>query len=122
YILAIVVMRWFGKRMNGQLSILELSVMVMMGAIIAVPMQIPDRGVAQGFIVLFVTLGLLRGVNWLAFKNTPFEKLIQGEVTSLVNDGVIDIEELSRSKVTHQQLYEVLRSKKVFQLGRVKRL
>src|SRR5947209_8169180 len=61
YVAAIIVMRWMGKRMNGQHSIIELSVMVMMGAIIAVPMQVPDRGMLQGVLILLVTLFLLRG-------------------------------------------------------------
>src|SRR3982750_3522578 len=62
YIAAILVLRWMGKRMNGQLSIIELAVMVTMGAILAVPMQIPDRGLLQGLLVLVTILALLRGI------------------------------------------------------------
>ncbi|MFL5740799.1 MAG: DUF421 domain-containing protein [Flavisolibacter sp.] len=121
YVAAIVVMRWLGKRMNGQLTILELSIMVMMGAILAVPMQIPDRGLSQGFLVLLCTLLFLRGVNWLAFKSARFEKLVQGEVSTLVKDGVINLAELDRTRITRQQLFETLREKKIFNLGQVKR-
>lgn len=84
YVAAIVVMRWMGNRMNGQQTIVELSVMVMMGAIISVPMQVPDRGILQGLLVLLATLFLLRNINWLGFKNTKFEKTVQGEVVLLV--------------------------------------
>src|SRR5215213_8698060 len=75
YLLATIVMRWLGKRMNGQLTIVELAVVVMMGAILAVPMQIPDRGLLQGVIVLLSVLLLLRGINLVAFRNSRFEKL-----------------------------------------------
>src|SRR5215203_3657929 len=52
YVATIIIMRFLGKRMNGQLTILEYAVMVVMGATISVPMQIADRGLLQGFVVL----------------------------------------------------------------------
>lgn len=122
YILAIVVMRLMGKRMNGQLTIIELAVIVMMGAIVAVPMQIPDRGIVQGFIVLAVTLLCLRGTHAIAFRSTGFEKFVQGEASILVKDGVLDLKELKKTRITQQQVFEILRSKKIFQLGKVKRM
>jgi uncharacterized membrane protein YcaP (DUF421 family) len=122
YIITIIIMRWMGKRMNGQHSIIELAVMVMMGAIVSVPMQIPDRGILQGVAVLLVTLLLLRSINWLSFYSAAFEKTVQGNVIILVKDGIIQPAELTRTKITHQQLFEVLRSKNIFNLGKVKRM
>jgi uncharacterized membrane protein YcaP (DUF421 family) len=122
YIATIIIMRWLGKRMNGQLTIVELSVMIVMGATISVPMQLPDRGLLQGFVVLLCILLFLRGINWIAFHNSKFEKLIQGEVSVLVKDGVLDLKELKKTKITRQQVFEILRAKKVYQLGKVKRL
>src|SRR4051812_21240922 len=122
YIAAIFVMRFLGKRMNGQLTIVEKSIMVMMGAILAVPMQIPDRGIAQGFVALLCTLACLRLINLQAFKSSKFEKFVQGSMVTLVTDGVLNLREMNKIKITKQQVYEVLRSKKIFQLGKVKRL
>jgi len=122
YISVVIIMRLLGKRMNGQLTIIEMSVMIMMGAILSVPMQIPDRGILQGLVLLITVLLLLRGLNLLAFKNTRVEKLLHGEAALLVKDGVLQLPELSRTKITKQQLYGVLRGKCIFQLGKVKRL
>jgi uncharacterized membrane protein YcaP (DUF421 family) len=122
YVAAIVLMRYLGKRMNGQLTILELSVIVVMGATISVPMQIPDRGIVQGFVVLICIFVFLRGVNWIGLKSPRFEKLVHGEASILVKDGVINLKELNRTKITQQQLFEVLRTKKIFQLGKIKRM
>lgn len=83
YIAALVVIRWMGKRMNGQLTIIELSVMVMMGAIIPVPMQIPDRGIVQGLLVLLATLAFLRTANRLSYRSAKFENLVQGNLITL---------------------------------------
>lgn len=122
YVAAIIAMRLLGKRMNGQLTIIELSVIVMMGATISVPMQIPDRGILQGFVVLLCILIFLRGINHIAYFNPGFEKLVQGEASTLVKDGVLNLKELDRTKITHQQVFEILRAKKIYQLGNVKRM
>jgi uncharacterized membrane protein YcaP (DUF421 family) len=122
YVIAIMVVRWMGKRMNGQHSIIELSVMVMMGAIISLPMQAPDRGILQGVLVLLITLFLLRSINWLGFKSVSVEKLVHGKTAVLVKDGVLQRNALAATKITNQNVFEILRSKKIFNLGKVKRL
>jgi uncharacterized membrane protein YcaP (DUF421 family) len=122
YLCAMVIMRFMGKRMNGMHSIIELSVMVMMGAIVAPAMQIPDRGITWGILVLFGTLLLLRGLNWLGFKNSGVEKAIQGRTITLISEGVLNRDELEKTKITNQQVFEELRSKNIYNLGRIKRL
>ena len=122
YLVAILIVRWMGKRMNGTHTIIELSVMVMMGAIVSLPMQAPDRGIIQGVLVLFVTLFLLRGASWLGLKYTRFEKMLHGDVIMLIKDGVLQKAEQAKTKITNQQVFEVLRSKGIYNLARVKRL
>jgi uncharacterized membrane protein YcaP (DUF421 family) len=122
YVAAILVLRWMGKRMNGQLTIIELAVMVMMGAIISVPMQIPDRGILQGLMVLFATLFFLRAINWLSYKSVRLEDTVQGRVILLIKDGVLQLKQMKKSKITNQEVFAELRSKNIFNLGKVKRM
>src|SRR5438874_3764069 len=65
YIVLLLVIRWLGKRMSGQLTIMEMTVMLTLGAIVAVPMQMPDRGLLQGILILLCVAGLQRGVSLL---------------------------------------------------------
>jgi len=51
YLFVLLTLRLMGKRMGGQLTISELVVMLRLGAIVSVPMQIPDKGLLQGIIV-----------------------------------------------------------------------
>src|SRR6476620_3398484 len=122
YIVAMMVVRFMGKRMNGTHSIIELAVMVMMGAIISLPMQAPDRGILQGVLVLLVTLLLLRTVNMLGLKNRQFEKVLHGDVITLIKDGVLQKKEQLSTKITNQQVFEILRTKEIFNLAKVKRM
>ena len=45
YVFLLYILRWLGKRMSGQLTIMELSVMLTLGAIVSASMQIPDHGI-----------------------------------------------------------------------------
>jgi uncharacterized membrane protein YcaP (DUF421 family) len=122
YLVLLVVMRLLGKRMNGQLTNLELAVMLTMGAILAPAMQLPDRGVLSGILALVCALGFLRGTNWLGFQNSKAEKTIQGTETVLVKDGIFQLEQMNENRLSHQQVYAALRSENVYNLGKVKRL
>lgn len=122
YLAAIVVVRLLGKRMNGQLSILEMSVMVLMGAILSLPMQAADRGIVQGFVALLTVLLLLRGINWLTFRKPAIEQLVHGHTVLLVKDGMLQTDQLEATRITKQQLYGVLRSNNITNLGQVKRV
>src|SRR5688572_9895573 len=65
YVAAIIAMRLLGKRMSGQLTITEFGVMVMLGAIIAPPAQIPERGILVGIFVLCCAVLLQQGISRL---------------------------------------------------------
>jgi len=122
YLVLLVVLRLMGKRMGGQLTISELAVMLTLGAIICVPMQIPDRGVLQGTLVLVCALAFQRGFTLIGFKSSRMENMMQGKETMLVRNGVIQVEELEKANISRQQLYAVLRSQRIFNLGEVERI
>lgn len=122
YITLIVVLRLMGKRMSGQLTISELAVMVTLGAIVSAPMQIPERGILQGVVVLIFALAFQRGLNYLASKNKFTEKVIQGEEAILVKDAVIQLEAMASNNISKQQLFAALRNAEIYNLGEVDRV
>jgi uncharacterized membrane protein YcaP (DUF421 family) len=122
YLLLMVVLRILGKRMDGQLTLTEMAVMITFGAIVAVPMQIPDRGVLLGVIALLCVMAFQRGVNWLNVKNEKLEKVTQGSMTTLVKDGIMQLAEMRATGVSKQHLFAALRGKKILNLGKIKRV
>ncbi len=74
YILLLVTMRFLGKRMAGQISVTELSVMLLLGAVVSSPMQLPDRGILQGLWLLLIILLLQRLLSWWGTKDAKVEK------------------------------------------------
>jgi len=122
YLALTLIMRLLGKRMNAQLTISELAVMITLGGIVSVPMQVPERGILVGIVILLCALAFQRGLNWLGFKYKKVEVVTQGDIQLMAKNGCLDIEEMSKAKVSKEQLFANLRSQNVQHLGQVKRV
>lgn len=121
YLALQVTLRYMGKRMTGQLTLMEMTVMITLGAIIAAPMQIPDRGVLHGIIILCCALGYHRVVNAGEARSIRMEQIVHGKEVALVKDGVLQIQRMRKEHVSRQQIYASLRNDHIYNLGRVKR-
>jgi uncharacterized membrane protein YcaP (DUF421 family) len=122
YIALLILMRLLGKRMDGQITIIEIAVMITLGAMAAVAMQMPDRGVLQALTALLCALIFHRGINWLNVKSDKIENITQGKMSILVKDGIMQLDEMKSAGITKQNVFATLRSNKILNLGKVKRL
>ncbi len=122
YLILLVIMRFLGKRMAGQISVTELSVMLLLGAVVSAPMQLPDRGILQGVWLLVIILFLQRSLSWWGTKSAKAEKITYGEATMLVKDGLIEVQALLDTRISRPELFKELRSKNIYHLGTVKRV
>src|SRR4051812_35148141 len=73
FVALLVITRLLGKRMSGQLTVTEMAVMLMLGAIVGAGVQMPDRGLLSAFLVLVLALVFQRGVTWLDGKSPKVE-------------------------------------------------
>jgi uncharacterized membrane protein YcaP (DUF421 family) len=122
YLTLLVVIRWLGKRMRGQVTILEMAVMLTLGAIVSTAMQVPESGILMATLVLLCTLSFERGISWLEFKSTRVERITQGQISILVRDGTVQQKEMAKVRISNLQLFADLRSKGIYNLGMVKRV
>jgi uncharacterized membrane protein YcaP (DUF421 family) len=122
YVALLILLRLMGKRMDGQISIIEMAVMITLGAIVAVGVQLPERGILPACVALICVYIFQRGMNTLSVKKEKFEHLTQGSLSILVKDGVLQLDEMKRAGVTRQNLFATLRSRKILNLGKVKRV
>jgi uncharacterized membrane protein YcaP (DUF421 family) len=122
YTVLLFIVRWLGKRMSGQLTMMEMAVMLTLGAIVSVPMQMPDRGLLQGVLLLVLALLFQRGITWLGTINNKFEDIVQGKKSLLVKNGVIQLKGMEESRVSRQQLFAELRQQQIFNMGTVDRI
>jgi uncharacterized membrane protein YcaP (DUF421 family) len=111
-----------GKRMSSQLSRNELAALVSLAAAVGIPMMTPDRGLLAALVIAFILIAIQRLIAKKGFKSEKFEHFSQGNVSTLVSDGVVDMNELERVSLSHERVFGQLRSQGVLQLGVVARL
>ena len=121
FLLLIISMRFFGKRMAAQISRLEVTALFSLAAAIGVPLQAPDRGILPAVIIALVVVGVGRFVATLAYRNERFETSVDDFASCLVNNGVVDFKTLAGTTVSIERLFSHLRSEGIKQLGEVKR-
>jgi uncharacterized membrane protein YcaP (DUF421 family) len=121
FIILLFAMRVLGKKMKAGSSILEMGVMIVLGALVAAPMQTPEKGFLP-FLVILICIVLFRnGQSKLNVKYTKSEILIIGDVSLLVKDGILNIKQLQSAAISREILFSQLRSHDIKSLGEVKR-
>ncbi|MDQ3290884.1 MAG: DUF421 domain-containing protein [Bacteroidota bacterium] len=121
YIALLITWRLLGKRMSAQLTITELAVMITLGGIASVPMQLPDRGILLGILGLAIAILFQRGLNLITFRSRKAEVATYGDVAMVVKDGVLQLDQMKKHKITKEEVFAGLRTHKIHHLGEVKR-
>lgn len=122
YLLLMVSMRLMGKRMASQLSRNEMIAMVSLAAAIGVPLQSPDRGILPAIVIAIVVVVTQQIVASKASKNQKIETVTQGDISVLIEDGHMKLDNMKETGITRERAFSQLRSKSIKQLGEVKRL
>ncbi|KEO75549.1 DUF421 domain-containing protein [Anditalea andensis] len=122
YFFLMLVMRLLGKRMNAQLNITDLAVMLTLGAIASVPMQDFNAGILPGILLLASILMLHQGFTLLSYKKRKIEELTVGKMNCVIKNGLIDTGKLSDMRISKDQIFSILRTHGVHHLGQVKRM
>jgi len=122
YVALLVTIRFMGKRVAGQLSLSELAIMVTLGAAIGIPMEVADRGLLPALVVLLVAIVYQRGIGVLSFKRRSVEMLTQGDMITILGDGLMDLGAMRKTGVSRERLYAALRGEKIVHLGEVERV
>ena len=122
FLLLIVSMRLLGRRMAARTSRIELVALFSLAAAIGVPLQAPERGLLPAIVIALVVVLIGRVVASLAFKDPKFEHSVVDEYTILVKDGVLQMGEMKKTRITLERLLALLRGKSIRHLGEIERV
>lgn len=122
YAVLMISMRVMGKRMSSELSRNEMAAVVSLAAAIGVPLMNADRGLLPVFIIAVVIICYQIGIAYLATKSESFESVSQDKISVLVEDGVLKLENMEKTRISRERLFAELRSAEKKQLGEVRRV
>ncbi|MDB4941588.1 MAG: hypothetical protein JWP97_1122 [Labilithrix sp.] len=122
YVVLLVAMRLMGKRMATQTTRNELASIVSLAGAMGPAMQDPRNGILPSLIIVGVVVALQRLLAHISQRHGRFERLTQGAVTTLVEDGVICWDALRKTSLSRQRVLSALREAGVENLGAVDRV
>lgn len=119
---ALVMLRLIGKRGQRQLSIFEFAIVIALGSAVGDPMFYPQVPLLHGMIVITVIVGLDKLLEELVKNYESVETFVEGSPSILAQDGYLSEKQYgSKGILSREELFAILRTNKVEQLGQVKR-
>jgi uncharacterized membrane protein YcaP (DUF421 family) len=110
YLFLIVVMRISGKREVGQMSILELVVVLVISDAVQNSMVGDNTTIWGGLVAVLTLLGLDAGLKGLTHRSRRVRHVIQGEPRLLVRDGRLLTKALDEEHVEAEEVRAAVRA------------
>lgn len=119
YIVALIVVRFMGKRALGQLSLFDLVIMAGIGDLIVVVGMDKQVSFIKGVLILLVLGGFELFFSMLSYRSKLMANLLEGKPTLLVNDGIMIEENMAREHISRSDLRQELRQQGVVKISQV---
>jgi uncharacterized membrane protein YcaP (DUF421 family) len=120
YIYALVLLRWLGSRTIGQLSTVELMLVIALGSAVGDAMFYPNVPLLHSLIVVTVVVLANKVLDVLIARSRLAERAIDGRAKELIVDGVFDDKFLTGVTLGVNEVFQQLRHQGIEHLGQVK--
>ena len=108
-LLLIIAIRLMGKRQLGEMEPAEFAVALVIADLAAVPMQEPGIPLLSGIVPILAVLGLELLLAGLSMRSVRLRRLLDGNPVLLMAEGRIIEQNLRRTRITVDELLEMLR-------------
>lgn len=119
YVVLILVIRLMGKRQIGQMEPSEFVVTMLVANLAAIPMQDGGIPLFSGLVPILTVLGSELVLSVLSLRSIFVRKLLCGKPVILIENGKILQKNLTKTRVTQDELTGHLREKDVLDLTSV---
>jgi uncharacterized membrane protein YcaP (DUF421 family) len=111
YLFLLALLRLFGRRQLGQLTVIDLVVVLLLGSAVETAMIHGDVSLPAGFASAGTLMLMNRLLTAVFLRSERFCNLVGGGPVLLVHDGSPVEEHLRRVGITHTDLEEALRAR-----------
>lgn len=120
YLFLVVVLRLLGKRAVGQLTILELIVLLVVSDAVQNSMVGENTTLWGGLVAVLTLLALDQGLSRVTERSKRFRQVVEGEPRVLVEDGIVDDGALSDEKIDVSEVERAARRNGIEHLDEVR--
>ena len=108
YLFLVVFLRIFGKRELAQLNPFDLVVLLSLSNTVQNAMIGDDNSVSGGVVGAFALLAINWLLMWVLYRTPKATVLLEGHPSTLIREGKLDVVELKKQSLTHEELISVL--------------
>ena len=109
-LLIVFVIKWLGNKGLGQLSSIELIIILGLGNAVSEPMLNPtETSIPQGFTVIIIAIAIFKMYDYLTTRYKRFSKVIVSKPILLVKDGNISYESMLKARISRDEFNSYLR-------------
>jgi uncharacterized membrane protein YcaP (DUF421 family) len=108
--LIVFVIRWLGNKGLGQLSTIELIIILGLGEAVGQSMLNPSQtSIPQGFTVVIIAIAIFKMYDYLTTRYKRFSKVIVSKPILLVKDSIISHESMLKARISRDEFDSYLR-------------
>jgi uncharacterized membrane protein YcaP (DUF421 family) len=119
YAYTLLALRVLGRRSAGELTPLDLVIVISLGSAVGDPMFYPNIPVMHGIAVITVITLLQAAIVNLINRAEDVEQIIKGQPVRVLSDGIIDRSRLSDTNLSREELFMALRQRGYKSLGAI---
>ncbi len=105
----LVLLRLSGKRQIGQLTSLDLVLLLVLSNAVQNSMNAGDNSVTAGLILAVTLVGANLLLAWLSWRSRRFENVVEGRPQVLVHEGHVYPDVMKNAYITRDDLHKALR-------------
>lgn len=120
YVLILALLRVLGKREVGQLTPMELVMLILIPELVSQAMIREDFSMVNGVVAVTTLMSLVFLTSVLAYRFPKFEQIVEGSPAMLVRDGEVVRETLDLERISAEELASEMRQAGVATLADVK--
>ena len=108
--LIVFVIRWLGNKGLGQLSTIELIIILGLGEAVGQSMLNPSQtSIPQGFTVVIIAIAVFKIYDYLGSRYNKLSKVIVSYPILLVKDGKVIDESMNKARISRKELESYMR-------------
>ena len=111
YAFLVVMFRIFGMRQLGQLDVVDLVILIIMGSAIQTSMLAGNNRLDGGLVSVATLLVMNKSISFVAKRSHRIRHLLCGDPVLLVRDGRFIEEHLKRTGITHEDVMQSVRER-----------
>lgn len=109
YLVILFTLRIMGKSELSKMSTFQMVILFMIAELASIPIDSPSVSLINGIVAIITLLFLEVLLSYLSIKHEKFKNLINGKPSIIIDQGMINVKEMRRLRITINDLFEQLR-------------